>query len=82
MNLFPIRSEDRTQTIEKWLRLLQLKPHSIISQMSQLSRIILTQMTTLHIPGVRRISQHFGKNHYIGEANGLFIGTGIFILLL
>ncbi|MCL2929882.1 MAG: hypothetical protein MGG37_18505 [Trichodesmium sp. MAG_R01] len=50
--------------------------------MSQLSRIILTQMTTLHIPGVRRISQHFGKNHYIGEANGLFIGTGIFILLL
>lgn len=56
--------------------------NSIISQMSQLYRIILTQITTLHIRGVRRISQHYGKNYYTREANELLIGTGIFIFVI
>ena len=78
-----ILPEDRPQTVEEWLRLLQLKPHSIISQMSQVSGTILSQMTTLHIPGVKRTSQQNSvKNFYKGEANGLFIGTGIFIFVV
>ena len=50
--------------------------------MSQLYRIIMTQITTLHIRGVRRIYQHSGKNYYTREANELLIGTGIFIFVI
>ena len=76
-----IQPEDRPQTVQELLTLLQLKPQSIMSQMSQVSRTILSQMATLHIPGIKPLYQNSVKNFYRGQANGLFIGTGIFIFV-
>ncbi|MDY7005283.1 MAG: hypothetical protein SWX82_15455 [Cyanobacteriota bacterium] len=38
-----IQPEDRPQTVQEWLALLQLQPQSIISQMSQVSQAIIPQ---------------------------------------
>ncbi|WP_287272966.1 hypothetical protein [Okeania sp. SIO2G5] len=50
--------------------------------MSQVFQAIISQIATLHIPGAKPISQNSVKNFYTGEANGLLIGTGIFIFVV
>jgi len=77
-----IQPEDRPQTVQEWLALLQLQSQSIMSQMSQVSRTIMSQMATLNIPSVKPFYQNYVKSFYRGEANGLFIGTGIFIFVV
>ncbi|NEP77999.1 MAG: hypothetical protein F6K39_07310 [Okeania sp. SIO3B3] len=72
-----IQPEDRPQTVQEWLALLQLQPQSIMSQMSQVSQKIQSQITATFVPVARPISQNSVKSFYIGEANGLFIVTGI-----
>ena len=82
-----IQPEDRPQTVQEWLTLLQLQPQSIMSQMSQVSQTIMSQMSTLNIPSVKPISQkyisqNYVKNSYTGEPNGLFMGIGVFIFVI
>ncbi|MEB3339499.1 GUN4 domain-containing protein [Okeania sp.] len=82
-----IQPEDRPQTVQEWLRLLQVKPQNIMSKMSQVSQRIMSQMATLKIPGVqpiyqKYISQNYVKSFYTGEANGLLMGIGVFIFVV
>ncbi|MDY7007616.1 MAG: serine/threonine-protein kinase [Cyanobacteriota bacterium] len=77
-----IQPEDRPKTVQEWLTLLQVKPQSIISQISQVSQTIMSQMATLNIPGIKPLYQNSVKTFYQGEANILPIGAGIFILIV
>ncbi|NET42251.1 serine/threonine-protein kinase [Okeania sp. SIO2B3] len=77
-----IQPEDRPQTVQEWLTLLQVKPPSIMSQMSQVSGKIMSQMATLNIQGIKPLYQNYVKTFYQGEANILPIGTGILIFIV
>ncbi|NES71169.1 MAG: GUN4 domain-containing protein, partial [Okeania sp. SIO2D1] len=77
-----IQPEDRPQTVHEWLTLLQVKPPSIMSQMSQVSGTIMSQMATLNIPGIKPLYQNSVKTFYQGQANILPIGTGILIFIV
>ena len=77
-----IQPEDRPQTVQEWLALLQIQPQSIMSQMSQVSRTVFSQMATLHIQGMKPLSQNSVKTFYQGETNGLLTLTGIFMFVV
>ncbi|NER05574.1 MAG: protein kinase [Okeania sp. SIO3C4] len=77
-----IQPEDRPQTVQEWLTLLQVKPQSLMSQISQVSRTIMSQMATLNIPGIKPLYQNSVKTFYQGETNILLIGTGILIFIV
>lgn len=77
-----IQPEDRPQTVQEWLALLQIKPQSIMSQMSQVSRTAFSQMATLHIPGMKPLYQNSVKTFYQGETNGLLNVAGIFVFVV
>ena len=67
-----IQPEDRPQTVQEWLALLQIQPQSIMSQMSQVSRTAFSQMATLHIPGMKPLYQNPVKTLSRSEANILY----------
>ncbi|MDJ0518841.1 MAG: serine/threonine-protein kinase [Trichodesmium sp. MO_231.B1] len=77
-----IQPEDRPQTVQEWLALLQIKPQSIMSQMSQVSRTVFSQMATLNIPGMKPLYQNSVKTFYQGETNGLLNVTGVFVFVV
>ncbi|WP_287276339.1 MULTISPECIES: hypothetical protein [unclassified Okeania] len=77
-----IQPEYRPQTVQEWLTLLQVQPQSIISQISKVSRTIMSQMATLNIPGIKPLYQNYVKTFDRGETNILLTGTGIFIFIV
>ncbi|MGB3511871.1 MAG: hypothetical protein WBA93_22070 [Microcoleaceae cyanobacterium] len=77
-----IQPEDRPQTVEEWLELFQVQPQNIMSQMSQVSRTIMSQMATLNIQGIKPLYQNSVKTFSRNEPNRLFAGTGICIFIV